>query len=674
MKSIRMTIGVLALAALAGCSSGSGASGGNRVTTLERVAIASFQRPAWASADTYAGRVDPSERVTVQVHLAMHDEAGARALLAEVSNPSSPAYGRFLTTDEYNARFAPSPEDVAVVRAHLEANGLTVVHVPANRAYVEASGVASAIEAAFGARLGRYAHGRALRRAPLDPPTLPADVAARVHAVLGLSTPPRATPAHARRKAIPAQVGAAPTCSSYYGQYLDTSDPRFGTDYPPTLPLALCTGYTGAQLQQGYGLDRVIAAGLDGSGETVATVDAWMATTFQSDVDRYAAEEVPPQPFKAGQLITRWTPGAPTVEPPDDDWGPEQALDVESIHAMAPGATIAYTAAQSDSEPDLLAAFHYIIANDFASIISFSAGWPESMETESSTWELMAIQAGLKGIGLYSGSGDAGDWVLLGGTSSPNATFPNSLPEFTSVGGTSLALGRDNERVFELGFEEAISQIVPPGCGGVWPNGPVCEDGGIDDAGVLVGGGAWWPAAPGGYYGGAGGGPSAFFAQPSYQRGVVPASIAGGSSPMRVAPDVAMLADWSIGFQVGVTYGGQYGIFPLAGTSLSGPLFAATVAIAQQLHAHRYGAGNATFYAAAARGAFRDIAPAAQAQADVYPAALVSPDPLYDANGENYLATFDYHGPDNSLATREGYDDVTGLGAPNGESFLLALP
>ncbi len=685
LKMTSMTIVLLTIGAatMAGCSSNHGASAANEGGTNDRSTIASgapYRAPAWATADHFLGRVDPSSRLTVHVHLAMHDEEGARALLRDVSDPASQSYGHFLTTEEYNARFAPSSEDVAVVRAHLEASGLSIAHVPSNRAYIEVEGPVSAIETAFGTRLGRYSHADGERHSPLEAPTLPAAVSGRVRSVLGLSTPPRAKPARTRKKPPSAGAAATPTCSTYYGEYRGTtSDPPFGRGYEDPLPLALCTdsGYSPAQLRQAYGFAQAVAEGLDGRGQTVATIDAWQAPTFLSDVETYASQQVPPQPFIAGQLITRWTPGVATPEPPDDNWEPEQDLDVEAVHAIAPGATIAYTAAQSDSEPDLLAAFNYVVADNLASIISFSAGWPESQETESAAWESMAIQAGLKGIGLYSGSGDYGDWVLLGGLPAPTATFPNSLPEFTSVGGTSLALGRDGERVFELGFEQGISQILPTECGGDWAIGPTCPgDGGVPyDGGAPEGGSvAWWPANPGGYYGGAGGGPSVFFAQPSYQRGVVPPSIAGVRSPMRVTPDVAMLADWSIGFMVGITFQGQYQVVPVGGTSLSGPLFAATIALAQQTHGHRYGSGNAAFYRAANRGGFRDIAPAERPQADLYPATLAVPYPLYDAYGEDYLVAFDYHGPENTLATAVGYDDVTGVGAPAGAAFLAALP
>src|SRR5438270_867622 len=78
-------------------------------------------RPAWAIPSNLVGRVSPDERITVQVQLALHNQAQAEAELAAISDPESPSYAHFLSDDEYNAKYAPTAEDVAAVQAHLEA-------------------------------------------------------------------------------------------------------------------------------------------------------------------------------------------------------------------------------------------------------------------------------------------------------------------------------------------------------------------------------------------------------------------------------------------------------------------------------------------------------------------------------------------------------------------------
>ena len=179
----------------------------------------------------------------------------------------------------------------------------------------------------------------------------------------------------------------------------------------------------------------------------------------------------------------------------------------------------------------------------------------------------------------------------------------------------------------------------------------------------------WGPPAPGGFYGGAGGGTSQLYLQPTWQKGVVPNSIAtfdpnltGPGAASRVVPDVGMLADPYTGYLIGQTdpVAGVYGEFPIGGTSLATPLFTASIALAQQYAGRHFGSANPLLYKAAKSGALRDITPTKTLQAVAIPT-------------YGYLATFAYSGPENILNVAVGFDDETGLGAPNGTSFLKAL-
>jgi subtilase family serine protease len=157
------------------------------------------------------------------------------------------------------------------------------------------------------------------------------------------------------------------------------------------------------------------------------------------------------------------------------------------------------------------------------------------------------------------------------------------------------------------------------------------------------------------------------YLQPSFQKGVVPDSLAtynpemtGPGARARVVPDVAMLADPITGFNIGLSQDGKYSEFAIGGTSLASPLFVATVALAQQSARRTFGAANALLYRASKRGAFHDITPTRTLQA-----VALAP--------SGVLATFGYTGPENRLTSAKGYDDETGLGVPNGEAFIRAL-
>ena len=158
---------------------------------------------------------------------------------------------------------------------------------------------------------------------------------------------------------------------------------------------------------------------------------------------------------------------------------------------------------------------------------------------------------------------------------------------------------------------------------------------------------------------------------------MVPNAIAtsnGGTFKGRAVPDVAMVGDPNTGFLIGQTQTfpdghSAYSEFRLGGTSLSSPLFAGVMALADQAAGFHHGFANPALYALAGTSAFRDVVqpanPLAVARVDF--ANTVDP-----SNGFVYsLRTLDFGGL--TIHTVAGYDDVTGLGTPNGAAFINAL-
>jgi subtilase family serine protease len=292
---------------------------------------------------------------------------------------------------------------------------------------------------------------------------------------------------------------------------------------------------------------------------------------------------------------------------------------------------------------DLVGAINMIVDQNLATIVSNSYGSPEQQGNDFVVWNAAVKHAALKGVGIYFASGDSGD--ESGRLGAVSADFPASIPGVTAVGGTSLALGQTNDRVFEAGWETTASFLTLP---------PPAGDGGAPGAPF------WDPPAPGFFAFGGGGGTSLVYDQPAYQAGVVPDALANiPGAPARVVPDVGMLGDPLTGFVVGMTTDGTYSEGPTGGTSLACPLFAASIALAQQHARKPIGFANPRLYKARAK-AFRDIVPNATPQAVIIP-----------SSQGNIIATIDYAGQ--AIQTAVGYDNVTGLGAPDGEKFLKAL-
>src|SRR5581483_5734873 len=174
------------------------------------------------------------------------------------------------------------------------------------------------------------------------------------------------------------------------------------------------------------------------------------------------------------------------------------------------------------------------------------------------------LQGVLEGIGIYFSSGDNGDETDGGPASRATPDWPAVSPWVTAVGGTALAVGKDNTYLFETGW-------------GTMRNRLNCT-------GFLQQVNQWCGKEV--YLYGSGGGTSRIFAQPWYQAGVVPSSLATrwSSTPARVIPDVSAVGDPNTGMLVGQTQrfsdGTYYGEYRIGGTSLSSPLMAGIMAVA----------------------------------------------------------------------------------------------
>jgi subtilase family serine protease len=399
----------------------------------------------------------------------------------------------------------------------------------------------------------------------------------------------------------------------------------------------------------------LLSRGVDGKGVTVAITDAYAAPTILQDANTYSARHGLPQ-FKAGQFSQILPPadGYGLIdECGGNGWYGEETLDVEAVHSMAPGAKIVYVGA-TDCSSGLDNAWAETIDNHVADIVTNS--WGDGVDTVADLgqdyidfYQQFSLEAALTGITVNFSSGDDGDYTK-GGTvpSARTVSFPTDLPYVTSVGGTSLEVGSRGQWLAEYGWQSAYSTLTN---------------------------GVWTPTPPGPYSSGGGGGTSRLFAQPSYQRGKVPTSLAkaNGGAPMRVVPDIAMVGDATTGMLVGETQvfpeGTKYDEYRIGGTSLSSPLLAGVIAVADQLVGHKLGFVNPLYYKLLNTPALHDEVAPRSPQAEVrtdYANFLDSSQGLLTR-----LRTIDVQ--TSTLHDTRGYDNETGVGSPNGLAFFAGL-
>ncbi len=618
--------------------------------------------PPWASAGARTGAADPSAPVNFRVYLGLRDQAHAEAFAAAVSDPASSSYGKYLTPAQFNARFKPADGDVSAVTSWLSSQGLTVDFVPSNARYVAAEGTVAQVQAAFATGLALFSVGGRTLRAPTSDLSVPASIAGIVSGVVGVDQTLALTRSFIARDPEAPPAGGfrnAPPCSTYWAEKTTATTPVEGTTLPAYAgsprPFAPC-GYAGAQLQGAYGVAGAIASGNDGRGVTVAIVDAYASPTIVGDTSTYFARHGLPA-WRPGQFTQMVAPGIYNVPESlaqdPQGWYGEETLDVEAVHTMAPGANVLYVGAPNNYS-DLDAALNHIVAGRLADIVTNSYGFSTELLPPGyvKPFNATLIQAAAEGIGVYFSSGDSGDETLGTTTRTATVDWPASSPWVTAVGGTSLAVSRSNTYMFETGWGTKRNRL--------------------NCTGTLVATNNTWCAKPETYLYGSGGGTSRLFPQPSYQQGVVPASLATrwSSTPARVVPDIAAVGDPNTGMLVGQTQtfstGTMYDEFRIGGTSLSSPLMAGIMAVAQQRNGKAFGFANPAIYGLSS-GAFNDITDPASTvavvRADYGNGEDASNGILYSIRRMN--VTF-------SLHTIAGYEDVTGRGTPNA-TFLSAL-
>jgi subtilase family serine protease len=607
-----------------------------------RTTVADTQ-PGWAKPANLARAAGGDDRLAFSVWLGWRDQAGLDATLAGLYGQAPPANERWLTPEEFRARYSPPQAQVDAVRAWLRDSGFAVVAVPRNRLFVTASGTVDQVERSFDVHENLYRLDGRTVRAPDADPAVPAGIAADVRAITGLDgSLALATPEH-RSPAPPPPAGTSVgPCSRYWGERSSTAFPN---PYVPGAPLPwLICGYTPAQIDSAYGIDRLRAAGLNGRGQTIAITGAFFSPTIRRDANSFSREFGLPRlgPRNYRQVTAPGTSRIPGDPAETQSWYIEQALDVEWAHAVAPGAKILYVGAANDAG-GLDQAVNEVVDRHLANVVSNSWGLPEAYAPRGEILAMNAVfqQAAAEGIGVYVASGDDGDNKLAAGTIS--AGFPDSSPWVTSVGGTSLAISRRGGYEWEAGWGTTTTD---------WT------------------GARWAPRAPGDFMYGSGGGPSHVFPMPAYQTGAVPLSDATWKGVARRAePDLAMDADPQTGVTFAQTYvqaGGRRRIIDswIGGTSLAAPLVAGVMALADQRSGRAHGFINPALYRLRGTPALHDVTGGHRSLAVLRNA--LAP----DGSIVTRLRSLDR---DSSLAAGPGWDPVTGLGSLDVPWFLAAI-
>lgn len=602
--------------------------------------------PGLARPEADLGRADSSRMlhvVSLSFQPSPAQQNDLNLFLAQLADPSSPNYHKYLTPAQFADRFGMTQNDINKIVAWLQSEGFLNITVSNSRNQISFDGTVAQVESTFALEMHNYLVNGEVHLANAGEPSVPAALAASVLSV-----------GHLHDFSPRPRIRVRPHFTSYISGNHFLSPADFATIYNVT-PL-----YT---------------AGNTGSGQKIAVVG--QSTVATSDLNNFrSAAQLPASTVTMNPLS-----GGTATRCAGDEG--ESDLDLEWSNGVAKNASVTFVFAPLSSGDtcsnrqglNVWDALHAAIQNNVAPFISTSYGACESSNpsigiTQSTalTFQGWAQQAIAQGQTITAASGDAG--AADCDTSSPATNglavdVPASIPEVTGAGGNEFT-----------GDSPTNTSNNPPGGDPPYWAAATATSDTISSALEYIPEEAWnddaASIAANGTFSVSGGGASAFFSKPSWQTGTgVP------TDGKRDVPDVSVnasadhdgylvcseddgsgniVATCTNGFRDAATNGN---LDVVGGTSAAAPTFTAILALINQY------VGNAPS---------TGLAPV---NPMLYKLAGKSPSPFHDVTAGNNIVPCTTSTPNCTTGTMGfsagvGYDQVTGLGSPNANSLAQA--
>ena len=480
--------------------------------------------------------------------------------LAELETKGSPNFHKFLTAEEWNARFGPSPEDEQKVVDWAKSQGLTVTNRFANRLLVDVEAPVEVIESVFNVAINNYQVGNEVDFSNDRDPVVPTELSGILYSVAGLNSidrlrggmpearkakGPDYVPGPAYAEGVSSHGDGNPNMSpdavhAAVSAGLASPRPGFTNGFADPGDIFSSEAYNWDGLQRfshccnvhndstGSPAVSSIAlatyAGFNGSDvNTFFTTYgfAWNYTPYNID-----GTGTPPSECIVG------TTGCPTVAVDD-----EATLDTEystatsnSYGSYLDTAHVYIYEGANNLVSTFLDLYNFIVSDDHAKVVSTS--WSGAEVTSGTLYTVFEVPAhsifnSMTGQG-WTLIGDADDQGTTGDCATVSVNFPASDNNFVAAGGTALMLYSNGDWDYE----------------NAWTGGTATGSCGKNN-------------------GGGGGGVSKLWAQPSWQSRY-PALAALGT--MRLEPDLALNAG---GIGQNYYYNGK--LSPVGGTSIVAP-------------------------------------------------------------------------------------------------------
>jgi kumamolisin len=336
--------------------------------------------------------------------------------------------GEVVTPDELKTNFGPKAEDVERVTKWLKAEGFEVVHTSQDRTGVYARGDLAQIEKSLQVKMVRVTLNGLTYNAAQNAPSLPADVAPGVQAVIG--TQP-------------------------FRQFIKHARPNRATTAEPAKNANAVPGFLVKDVLKAYNADAV---GVTGKGQKIAV----LIDTFPLDKDTTHAWQVHGLPNTPGRVQKINVTGLP-LAPPEG----EESMDVQWSSVIARGATVGVYATGTLQFVNLDRGLDRILADAMADPalrqVSISLGLGEqflspagALDGEVLIEHQKFVRLAALGVNVFVSSGDAGsnpDVTGHGRGPLQQAEWQASSPFVIGVGGTLLHV-KNGAVVSETGWTD----------------------------------------------------------------------------------------------------------------------------------------------------------------------------------------------------------------------------
>lgn len=371
-------------------------------------------------------------------------EAALEAAIEALHDRSSKSFHRWMTPEQFGARWGAAEADIAAVTAWLQSHGFTVAGPTAGRTAIEFSGTAEQVETAFHTPIHAYLVHGVLHYANASDPEIPEALAPVVAGVTALNDfhpralarrGPRGVYNAARHRIEPdagdgRAGGIRPelTASGSFGNFLYVGPADAATIYnsPINAPgKALNPAATGATV--------------DGTGALIGVIG-------DSDISTAQLKNYRKLFGLAANPVRVIVDGA--IDPGENGDAVEAYLDLEVANGIAPGAQVYYyEAADTNVNYGVDLASSRAVNDNLVDVLNLSFGECEAELGAAANafyaglWE----QAAAQGISVTVSAGDAGSAGCDDANTQMEAYYGlqvnglASTPYDTAVGGTDFA-------------------------------------------------------------------------------------------------------------------------------------------------------------------------------------------------------------------------------------------